>query len=81
MALSHFYLCAPQCRFKRRCGCYGGDDGISAVALADSTNGSEEDSGFSFCQSLKSGVSVDETDANSAGVANQLCGPRQPACR
>lgn len=38
-----------------------------AVALADSTNGSEEDSAASRSASLESGVSVDETDANSAG--------------
>lgn len=38
-----------------------------AVALADSTNGSEEDSAASHSASLESGVSVDETDANSAG--------------
>lgn len=38
-----------------------------AVALADSTNGSEEDSAASHSASLESGVSVDETDASSAG--------------
>ena len=38
-----------------------------AVALADSTDGSEEDSAASHSASLESGVSVDETDANSAG--------------
>ena len=38
-----------------------------AVALADFTNGSEEDSTASHSASLESGVSVDETDANSAG--------------
>lgn len=38
-----------------------------AVALANSTNGSEEDSAASHSASLESGVSVDETDANSAG--------------
>ena len=38
-----------------------------AVALADSTNSSEEDSAASRSASLESGVSVDETDANSAG--------------
>lgn len=38
-----------------------------AVALADSTNGSEEDPAASHSASLESGVSVDETDANSAG--------------
>ena len=38
-----------------------------AVALADSTNGSEEDSAASHSASLEFGVSVDETDANSAG--------------
>lgn len=38
-----------------------------AVALANSTNGSEEESAASHSASLESGVSVDETDANSAG--------------
>ena len=38
-----------------------------AVALADFTNGSEEDSTASHSASLESGVSVDETDASSAG--------------
>lgn len=38
-----------------------------AVALADSTNGSEEDPAASHSASLEPGVSVDETDANSAG--------------
>lgn len=38
-----------------------------AVALADSTNSSEEDSAASRSASLESGVPVDETDANSAG--------------
>lgn len=38
-----------------------------AVAIADSVNGSEEDSAASHSASLESGVSVDETDANSAG--------------
>lgn len=38
-----------------------------AVALANSTNGPEEDSAASHSASLESGVSVDEADANSAG--------------
>lgn len=38
-----------------------------AVAIADSANGSEKDSAASHSASLESGVSVDETDANSAG--------------
>ena len=38
-----------------------------AVALADSTNGSEEESAASHSAGLESGVSIDEADANSAG--------------
>lgn len=67
MALSHFAYVRRNVISSGVAVAMAATMAFPAVALADSTNGSEEDSAASHSASLKSGVSVDETDANSAG--------------
>lgn len=67
MALSHFAYVRRNVISSGVAVAMAATMAFPAVALADSTNGSEEDSAASRSASLKSGVSVDETDANSAG--------------
>ncbi len=67
MALSHFAYVRRNVISSGVAVAMAATMAFPAVALADSTNGSEEDSAASRSASLESGVSVDETDANSAG--------------
>lgn len=67
MALSHFTYVRRNVISSGVAVAMAATMAFPAVALADSTNGSEEDSAASHSASLESGVSVDETDANSAG--------------
>ena len=67
MALSHFAYVRRNVISSGVAVAMAATMAFPAVALADSTNGSEEDSAASHSASLESGVSVDETDANSAG--------------
>lgn len=67
MALSHFAYVRRNVISSGVAVAMAATMAFPAVALADSTNGSEEDSAASHSVSLESGVSVDETDANSAG--------------
>lgn len=67
MALSHFAYVRRNVISSGVAVAMAATMAFPAVALADSTNGSEEDSAASHSSSLESGVSVDETDANSAG--------------
>ena len=67
MALSHFTYVRRNVISSGVAVAMAATMAFPAVALADSTNGSEEDSVASHSASLESGVSVDETDANSAG--------------
>lgn len=67
MALSHFAYVRRNVISSGVAVAMAATMAFPAVALADSTNGSEEDSATSRSASLESGVSVDETDANSAG--------------
>lgn len=67
MALSHFAYVRRNVISSGVAVAMAATMAFPAVALADSTNGSEEDSAASRSASLEPGVSVDETDANSAG--------------
>lgn len=67
MALSHFTYVRRNVISSGVAVAMAATMAFPAVALADSTNGSEEDSAASHSASLESGISVDETDANSAG--------------
>lgn len=67
MALSHFAYVRRNVISSGVAVAMAATMAFPAVALADSTNGSEEDSAASHSASLEPGVSVDETDANSAG--------------
>lgn len=67
MALSHFAYVRRNVISSGVAVAMAATMAFPAVALADSTNGSEEDSAASHSASLESGVSVDETDATSAG--------------
>ena len=67
MALSHFAYVRRNVISSGVAVAMAATMAFPAVALADSTNGSEEDSAASRSASLESDVSVDETDANSAG--------------
>ena len=67
MALSHFAYVRRNVISSGVAVAMAATMAFPAVALADSTNGSEEDSAASHSASLESGVSADETDANSAG--------------
>ena len=67
MALSHFAYVRRNVISSGVAVAMAATIAFPAVALADSANGSEEDSAASHSASLESGVSVDETDANSAG--------------
>lgn len=67
MALSHFAYVRRSVISSGVAVAMAATMAFPAVALADSTNGSEEDSVASHSASLEPGVSVDETDANSAG--------------
>lgn len=67
MALSHFAYVRRNVISSGVAVAMAATMAFPAVALADSTNGSEEDSAASHSSSLESGVSVDETDVNSAG--------------
>ncbi len=67
MALSHFAYVRRNVISSGVAVAMAATMAFPAVALADSTNGFEEDSAASHSASLESGVSVDETDANSAG--------------
>ena len=67
MALSHFAYVRRNVISSGVAVAMAATMAFPAVALADSANGSEEDSAASHSASLESGVSVDETDANSAG--------------
>lgn len=67
MALSHFAYVRRNVISSGVAVAMAATMAFPAVALADFTNGSEEDSTASHSASLESGVSVDETDANSAG--------------
>ncbi len=67
MALSHFAYVRRNVISSGVAVAMAATMAFPAVALADSTNGSEEVSAASRSASLESGVSVDETDANSAG--------------
>ena len=67
MALSHFAYVRRNVISSGVAVAMAATMAFPAVALADSTNGPEEDSAASRSASLESGVSVDETDANSAG--------------
>ena len=67
MALSHFAYVRRNVISSGVAVAMAATMAFPAVALADSTNSSEEDSAASRFASLESGVSVDETDANSAG--------------
>ena len=67
MALSHFAYVRRNVISSGVAVAMAATMAFPAVALADSTNGSEEDPAASHSASLESGVSVDEADANSAG--------------
>lgn len=67
MALSHFAYVRRNVISSGVAVAMAATMAFPAVAFADSTNGPEEDSAASRSASLESGVSVDETDANSAG--------------
>lgn len=67
MALSHFAYVRRNVISSGVAVAMAATMAFPAVALADSTNGSEEDPAASHSVSLDSGVSVEETDANSAG--------------
>lgn len=67
MALSHFAYVRRNVISSGVAVAMAATMAFPAVALADSTNGSEEDSAASHSSSLESGVSVDETDVDSAG--------------
>ena len=67
MALSHFAYVRRNVISSGVAVAMAATMAFPAVALADSTNGSEEDSAASHSASFESGVSVDEADANSAG--------------
>lgn len=67
MALSHFAYVRRNVISSGVAVAMAATMAFPAVALADSTNGSEEDSAASHSASLESGVSVDDADANSAG--------------
>ena len=67
MALSHFAYVRRNVISSGVAVAMAATMAFPAVALADSTNGSEENSAASHSASLESGVSVDDTDANSAG--------------
>lgn len=67
MALSHFAYVRRNVISSGVAVAMAATMAFPAVALADSTNGPEADSAASHSASLESGVSVDETDANSAG--------------
>ena len=67
MALSHFAYVRRNVISSGVAVAMAATMAFPAVALADFTNGSEEDSAASHSASLESGVSVDEADANSAG--------------
>lgn len=67
MALSHFAYVRRNVISSGVAVAMAATMAFPAVALADFTNGSEEDSTASHSASLESGVSADETDANSAG--------------
>lgn len=67
MALSHFAYVRRNVISSGVAVAMAATMAFPGVALADSTNGSEEDSVASHSASLEPGVSVDETDANSAG--------------
>lgn len=67
MALSHFAYVRRNVISSGVAVAMAATMAFPAVALADSTNGSEEDSAASHSASLESGVSVDEADVNSAG--------------
>ena len=67
MALSHFAYVRRNVISSGVAVAMAATMAFPAVAFADSTNGSEKDSAASRSASLESGVSVDETDANSAG--------------
>lgn len=67
MALSHFAYVRRNVISSGVAVAMAATMAFPAVALADSTNGSEEDSAASHSASLEPGVSIDETDANSAG--------------
>ena len=67
MALSHFAYVRRNVISSGVAVAMAATMAFPAVALADFTNGSEEDSTASHSASLETGVSVDETDANSAG--------------
>lgn len=67
MALSHFAYVRRNVISSGVAVAMAATMAFPAVALADSANDSEEDSAASHSASMESGVSVDETDANSAG--------------
>lgn len=67
MALSHFAYVRRNVISSGVAVAMAATMAFPAVALADSTNGSEEDSAASHSASFESDVSVDEADANSAG--------------
>lgn len=67
MALSHFAYVRRNVISSGVAVAMAATMAFPAVALANSTNGPEEDSAASHSASLESGVSVDEADANSAG--------------
>lgn len=67
MALSHFAYVRRNVISSGVAVAMAATMAFPAVALADSTNGPEEDSAASHSASLESGVSIDEADANSAG--------------
>ena len=67
MALSHFAYVRRNVISSGVAVAMAATMAFPAVALADSSNGSEEDSAASRSASLEPGVSVDETAANSAG--------------
>lgn len=67
MALSHFAYVRRNVISSGVAVAMAATMAFPAVALADATNGSEEDSAAAHSASLESGVSVDEADANSAG--------------
>lgn len=67
MALSHFAYVRRNVISSGVAVAMAATMAFPAVALADSTNGSEGDSAASHSASLEPGVSVDETAANSAG--------------
>ena len=67
MALSHFAYVRRNVISSGVAVAMAATMAFPAVALANSTNGPEEDSTASHSASLESGVSVDETDASSAG--------------